>query len=134
MITISPVGIPTTALVANQLNVLATIKETLCNKCCVKSAIQPQYNITYNYSTPYLNGSTVFVPITAIVSIVTPDCCGCTKTKLYNEDFVVAFVGQTALPTAVTITPVGESGNGSNICCCMAGSYTINQALTITLS
>ena len=46
---ISPVGLATTALVANQVSVLATYNEKLCRPYCVNGSVQPQTSITYSY-------------------------------------------------------------------------------------
>lgn len=132
---ISPAGLSTTAGVANQISVSAEFTERLCNSVCVNSSVQPQYTLSYTYGTPTLNGSTVFVPITAIITIVCPSCgCGCAKTKIYNERFTLAFQGQTALPTAVTITSLGREGADSGIKCCKAGSYTITDSITVLIA
>lgn len=133
-VSISPVGLATTALVANQVSLLATYTERLCNAVCVNSAIQPQYTVTYTNGTPTLNEGTVFVPITAVITIVTPGCCNNAKTRIYNERFTAAFQGQTAVPTSVTIDSVGIDGNGSGVQCCMASTYTIKDSLTITIA
>lgn len=134
MVTLSPVGLSTTALVANQLSLLVTIKEKLCRPFCINSTVQPQVSVVYTNGTPVLNGTTVFIPIQAVVTIVTPGCNGQASTKLYTENFMVAFQGQTAVPTAVTIANVGSVRGGSNITCGKAHSYTINDSLTVTIT
>ncbi|MBE6326655.1 MAG: hypothetical protein E7077_06270 [Bacteroidales bacterium] len=132
MVTISPVGLATAALVANQVSLLATYKEKLCNSGCSQT-VKPQYSISYTYGTPVLNETTVFVPVTAIITIVTSDCCGCGKTRIFNERFTAAFQGQTAVPTSVTITSEGRQTNDENGCC-RSGTYTINDSLTILIA
>ena len=131
MVTISPVGLATAALVANQVSLLATYKEKLCNSGCPQ-AVKPQYSISYTYGTPVLNETTVFVPVTAIITIVTSDCCGCGKTRIFNERFTAAFQGQTAVPASVTITSVGRQTNDFENRC--SGTYTINDSLTISIA
>lgn len=133
MITISPVGLAAAA-VANQVSLLATYKEKLCNSGCSQSAVKPQYSVSYTHGTPVLNESTVFVPVTAIITIVTSDCCGCGKTKIFNEKFTAAFQGQTAVPTSVTITSEGRQTNDVENRCCGSGTYTINDSLTILIA
>lgn len=133
-VSISPVGLATTALVADQVSIQATFTERLCNAVCVNALIQPQYTISYTYGVPYLNNGTTFVPITAVVTIVTPGCCHSAKTRIFNESFTVAFQGQTTLPASVTITSVGRTANPSNVSCCMAQSYTIHDSLTISIA
>lgn len=131
---ISPAALATTASVANQASVTAQFTEKLCNKVCVNSSVQPQYTIQYSYSTPTLSGTTVFVPITAVITIVTPGCCNCGRTRIFNESFTIAFQGQTAIPTAVTITSLGREGAPSSIQCCKASSYTITDSLTVLIA
>ena len=134
---ISPVGLSATALVANQVSVLATFSERLCRPFCVTSTVQPQATITYRYETPYLNGTTVFVPIVATISIITPTSVrNVTRAQpmIYSERFVAAFQGQTALPTAVTITSVGRMQQANNVVCGKARVLDIHDSLTVALT
>lgn len=133
MIRISPVGLAG-APVANQLNILATFREKLCQPFCIDSSVQPLATVVYSTGTPVLNGTTVFVPVTARITIVTPGC-GCNaKTQLFTEQFYVAFQGRTALPTAVTITSVGRIQGGSCVTCGNAYAYSVNDSLIIALT
>lgn len=133
MVKISPVGLAAAA-VANQLPILATFKEKLCRTICTDSTLQPQVSIVYTNETAQLVDTTVFVPIVATVTIVTPGC-GCkATTQLFTEKFVAAFQGQTALPTSVTIATLGRTQSLSNVCCGKASSVTINDSLTITIT
>ena len=133
MVEILPVGLAA-APVDNQVSLLATYKESLCKAMCISSSIQPQVSVVYTHDTPVLNGTTVFVPIVATITIVTPGR-GCNaKTQLYTERFVAAFQGQTALPTEVTITSVGQRKIGSSVRCGLMKSYTINDSLTISIT
>ena len=134
-VTISPVGLAA-APVTNVAAIMATYKEKLCRPYCTDSTIQPQVSVVYTTGTAKLNGSTVFVPVRATITIVTQDNrCGCNAhTQLFTENFVVAFQGQTALPASVTLANVGRDVFGSNVTCGRAYSYTINDSLTITLA
>lgn len=133
MVKISPVGLAAAA-VANQLPILATYKEKLCRVICTDSALQPQVSIVYTNEPAQLVDTTVFVPIVATITIVTPGC-GCkATTQLFTEKFMTAFQGQTALPTSVTIATVGRVQSLSNVCCGKAGAVTINDSLTITIA
>ena len=133
MIRISPAGLAT-APVANQLAILATFREKLCQPFCIDSSVQPFASVEYSTGTPILNGTTVFVPITARLTIVTPGC-GCNaKTQVFTENFYVAFQGQTAMPTAVNITSLGRIQGGSCVTCGKAAAYTVNDSLLITIS
>lgn len=133
MVTLSPVGLAA-ASVPNQVSLLATFKEKLCRPFCIDSTVQPQVSVVYTRDNATLVGSTVFVPITAVITVVTPGC-GCkATTQLFTEKFVAAFQGRTALPTAVTITSVGRTQGGSCVKCGKAFGYTVNDSLTIALT
>lgn len=133
MVTLSPVGLAT-APVANQVSFLATFKEKLCRPFCVDSTVQPSVTITYTTGTPRLVGTTVFVRVKAVISIVTQSGCFNAKTHLYTEVFEVAFQGITALPSTVTLTSLGRSMEGSNIKCGRASSYTIFDSLVVSIA
>lgn len=133
---LSNVGL-SAAQVANTLNVLVTLKENLCHRFSVSATVQPTVVVTYTAGTPIFNETTVFVPITAQVTITTPSCKnGCNpNVQTFTETFDVAFQGQTGNATAVTIDQVGThrfpaSVNG----CGWASSYVINDSLAITIT
>lgn len=139
MLRISPVGLAA-APVANQLSILVTFREKLCRSYCIDSSVQPFASVEYSHGTPSLvipegeTAGTVFVPITARITVVTPGC-GCNaKTQLFTEQFYVAFQGQTTLPTNVTITSVGRLQGGSCVTCGCAKAYSINDSLTIAIT
>lgn len=120
------------APVANQLSVLVTYREKLCRPFCIDSSIQPLATVVYTTGQAVLDGTTVFIPVTARITVVTG--CGCNaKTQLFTEQFYVAFVGQTALPSSVTLTSVGRLQNGSCVKCGKAFAYSINDSLTVTI-
>ena len=134
-VTISPVGLAA-APVANELSFMATYNEKLCRPFCVDSTIQPQVSVVYTTGTPRLVDTTVFIPVKAVITVVTQNSkCGCNAhTQLFTENFVVAFQGQTAVPTTVTLTQVGRDQFGSNVNCGCAFSYTINDSLTLSIA
>lgn len=120
------------APVANQLSVLVTYREKLCRPFCIDSSIQPLATVVYTTGQAVLDGTTVFIPVTARITVVTG--CGCNaKTQLFTEQFYVAFVGQTALPSSVTLTSAGRLQNGSCVKCGKAFAYSINDSLTVTI-
>ena len=131
MVRLSPVGL-VAAPVANQLSLLVTYREKLCHSFCIDSSIQPLATLQYTTGTPVLNGTTVFVPVTARITVVTGGGCKA-KTQLFTEQFYVAFQGQTALPTSVTITSVGRVQGGACVTCGRAQAYSINDSVTITI-
>lgn len=133
---LSPVGLAA-APAANVLNVLATYKERLCHRYNVNATNQPSVVVTYTTGTPILDETTVFVPITAQITITTPNgLCGCNpNVQVFSERFDAAFQGQTALPTSVVVDVVGTHRFGSCVNQCgLASAYTINDALTVTIT
>ena len=131
MVRLSPVGLAA-ASVANQVSLLATYKEKLCCPFCIDSSVQPLATLDYTTGTPVLNGTTVFVPVTARITVVTGSGCKA-KTQLFTEQFYVAFQGQTGLPTSVTVNSVGKIQGGSCVKCGCAYAYSINDSLTVTI-
>lgn len=130
---LSPVG-SATAPAANELRVLAVYKEKLCNKYCVNATMQPQVTVNYVTGTPRLVDTTVFVPITATMSIVTSNGCCNANTTLRTETYLVAFQGYTALPTSVTVENLGRDIQPANVNCSgWTNSITINDSLLITI-
>lgn len=133
MVILSPVGLAA-APVANQLSVLATFKEKLCRPFCILSSQQPQATVSYVTGTPRLVGTTVFVPITASITIVTQGCECKAEPQLYTESFYVAFQGQTAVPSSVTLTSVGRITGGACVKRGCSHTYKIDDSITITIS
>jgi hypothetical protein len=90
---------------------------------------------TQGIETPVLNGTTVFVPIVATITIVTPNACKCqAETQVINERFVVAFQGVTTLPASVVITQVGMTQGLIKIVCGKSNCYAINSSLTVSIA
>lgn len=134
-VTISPVGLAA-APVANELSFMATYKEKLCRPFCIDSTIQPQVSVVYTTGTPRLIGTTVFIPVKSVITVVTQyNGCVCSAhTQLFTEDYVIAFQGQTTLPSSVVLANVGRDTYGSNVNCGCAHTYTINDSLTLTIT
>lgn len=130
-VSLSPVGLATTALTADQLSTMVTFREKLCKSVCslMGSASNIPVTIQYTNGTPILSGSTVFVPITATINIPQFNQCGCNNGgQTITEHFDVAFQGQTALPSTVTIASVGRVVRAQNNC------MLINDSITVTIA
>lgn len=94
----------------------------------------PFVTVTYRNETPVLNGTTVFVPIVATITITTPNACKCqAETQVINERFVVAFQGRTTLPTSVTINQLGMTQGLIKIVCGKSNCYAINSSLSVSI-
>lgn len=129
---LSPVG-ANVAPAANQLRLLAVFKEKLCRAYCVDSTVQPQTTLTYKNGTPRLVGTTIFIPITATISVVVPTGCCNASTQIFTETFVVAFQGFSGLPTSVTVDNLGRDIQPSCVRCGCAHGVTVNDSLQITI-
>ena len=130
-VSLSPVGLATTALTADQLSTMVTFREKLCKSVCsvMGAASNIPVTIQYTYGTPVLSGSTVFVPITATINIPQFNGCGCSRGQTITEHFDVAFQGQTALPTVQpTITSVGRLVRAQGNCILINDSITVSIA------
>lgn len=131
---ISPVALATTALVANQVSLQVAYVEKLIRPYCVNSSSEPSYSIVYTTGTPKLVQSTVFVPVQAKITLVSPNKCRDANIQVVTENFMVAFQGQTAVPTSVMIASVGRISNPSAVKCCTASEITIHDSLTATIA
>ena len=131
---LSPVG-ASVAPAANQLRLLAVFKEKLCKEYCVDSTVQPQTTVTYKVGITRLVDTTLFIPITATISVVVPNGCCSATTQVFTETFVVAFQGYSGLPTVgPTITNLGRDIQPSCVRCGCARGITVNDSLLITLT
>lgn len=132
MIYLSPVGLAT-APVANQLSIQAHIRERVC-VCNSQSLINsPQVSINYTTGTPTLNGTTLFIPILAVITVVNNCGCGCNITPItFTENFIVSFQGYTSIPTSVTVNSLGKI-EGSSVQCGKC-YYDIYDSLTVVVT
>lgn len=133
MVYISPVGLASAAA-TNSVSLLVTFKEKLCNYVCQNSDNGPESFVTYTYETPILNGTTVFIPVVAKVTIITPTKCCQSSTQVITERFMVAFQGYTSLPSAVTITSDGMTSGLYKVICGKSNNYFIDSSIAITIT
>lgn len=113
---------------------LAIYKERLCRRICANSTTQPEAFVTYQHGSPVLNGTTVFVPIIATVTIVTPGCGCAATTQVITERFMAAFQEQTALPTAIVIATEGQTQELANVSCGSSNCLAVYSSLTVTIT
>lgn len=130
---LSPVGL-STAQVPNRVSLLATYKERLCRRVCENSTNQPEAFVTYQHGSPVLKGTTVFVPITATVTIVTPGCGCAATTQVIVEQFEAAFQEQSTLPTSIVIATEGQVNKLANVQCGSSNCLAIYSSLTVTIT
>ncbi|MDE5986837.1 MAG: hypothetical protein K2H16_06095 [Prevotella sp.] len=130
---LSPAG-ASAAPAANQLRILAVMERKLRRPYCVDSTVQPQATLTYKNGTPRLVDTTIFIPITATISMMVPDGCCNAYPKVFAETFVVAFQGYSGLPTSVTVTNLGRDIQPSCVRCGYAQGVTVNDSLLIEIT
>ena len=130
---LAPVGL-TTAQVPNRVSLLAIFKERLCRRVCANSTNQPESFVTYQHGTPILNGTTVFVPIIATVTIVTPGCGCAATTQVLTERFMAAFQEQSTLPTSIVIATEGQTNELANVSCGRSHCLAVYSSLTVTIT
>lgn len=131
---LSPVG-ASVAPAANQLRVLAVFKEKVCRAYCIDSTNQPQTTLVYKVGTTRLVGTTLYIPITATITVVTPNGCCNANTQVFSETFVLAFQEYSGILTAgPTITSLGRDVQPSCVKCGCAHGVTVYDSLLITLT
>ena len=130
---LSPVGL-STAQVPNRVSLLATYKERLRRRICENSTNQSEAFVTYKTGTPIFNGTTVFVPVIATVTIVTPGCCCQATTQVIVEEFMATFQEQTGLPTNVVLSAEGQTQRLANVSCGSSNCLAIYSSLTVSIT
>lgn len=125
---------------ATNLSLLAEFSERLCVPSCQASLIEPVVTVSYTNGTPTLVDSTVFVPIKATITIITPKCgcgyrsrgCNCMNTQIFVETFDAAFNGQTTLPTTVDIISNGLKITPMTVGC-KCYQYRIEDSINVAI-
>lgn len=130
---LSPVGL-SAAQVPNRVSLLAIYKERLCRRVCANSTNQPEAFVTYQHGVPVLNGTTVFVPVIATVTIVTPGCDCAATTQVITEKFEAAFQDQSTLPTSIAISTEGQVQELANVSCGSSNCLAVYSSLTVTIT
>lgn len=130
---LAPAGL-SAAQVPNRVSLLAIYKERLCRRVCANATNQPEAFVTYQHGLPVLNGTTVFVPVIATVTIVTPGCNCAATTQVITEKFEAAFQEQSALPTAVAISTEGQVQELANVSCGSSNCLAVYSSLTVTIT
>ena len=126
MIQLTPI-----AIAATSQQYAVKVTENLCQAFCLTNNVQPQAQVNYSVASINVQGGTAFVTINATGNVMyQPQGSCCTKTKLFNESFVVAFVGE-GTPT-IALTTAGEVQAAENVKCCnRAYGWSITSNLTI---
>lgn len=127
MIQLNPI-----AIAATSQQYAVRVSENLCQAFCLTDNVQPQAQVTYSVGNIEVVNGTAFVTINANGNIMyQPKGSCCTKTKLFSESFVVAFVGA-GTPTIVLVQGAEMQGAENVKCCNRAYGWSITTNLTIT--
>lgn len=132
MITITPVG--TSSISASSLPILVRIKEKLCKAINTESNYQPRAKVEYITGNPILSETTVFIPVTIIMTIVTLGSNHCVAPQVYTENFTAAFQEQSSIPNTITVESRGKVEGLSDVRCCRASSYNYEDSIVITIA
>lgn len=130
---LSPVG-SATAPAANELRALAVFKEKTCIAFRVCPDAQPSATIDYRVGTARLVGTTVYVPITATMTVIARTGCCEAKPFIFTDTVLAAFQGYTSLPTAVTVESLGQETLTPGVSCGWTKNLTVNDSLLITIT
>lgn len=120
---------------ANEIRALAVFKEKACNAFRVRQDVPITATVAYRVGTPRLVDTTLFVPITATVSAIVNKGCCCAETLQCPETFLVAFQGQTAVPTTpITVESLGTEALTPGVSCGWTKCLTVNDSILINLT
>ena len=132
MITINPVGLSSTLaasgekITSDKLRIEVELTEKFCGTGR-GSSISPQTALFYTPGTPTIVGSTLFIPITATMTIITPRN-NRAITQVFSEEFTVAFQNRDTVPGKVIIESEGHLEGVKGKC-----KYSYNDSLLIIL-
>lgn len=127
MIQLSPISIATGAQ-----QYAVRVVEDLCQAFCTNASIQPIANINFAVAGIEVKDGTAFVTINASGSILyQPKGSSGSRTKLFSENFVVAFEG-TGTPT-ISLAEDAQVFEPAKVKCCnRAYAYSITTNLIIS--
>ena len=85
--------IPISPSSASTEELLVEITERVCKPYCTLGSVQPTATVTFTAGTPVVADNNTIVPITAMVTVVSPneEPCGCAHSQVFYETFTIAF-------------------------------------------
>lgn len=125
--------IPISPSSATTEELLVEVTERLCKSYCTLGPAQPTATVTFTAGTPTYADNNTIVPITALVTVVSPNdkSCGCAHSQVFRETFTVAFntIGTVGIEqgNAVIVQPTYTK-------CCKASGVKILTTITVTLT
>lgn len=130
MITVNPISITATVQ-----TYAATATERLCKPYCINASIQPIVQVAYSVDDTTLVGTTLYATIKAQGEVTYVPQCGsacCPKSKIFTENFTVAFSAATA-ETAISVTQTAGTVTPAFVNCYgVAYGISANNVVTIT--
>lgn len=125
--------IPISPSSASTEELLVEITERVCKSYCTLGPVQPTATVTFTAGTPIVADNNTIVPITALVTVVSPNDkpCGCSHSQVFRETFTIAF------NTTGTINL--EQGNTVIVQpaytkCCKSNGVKILTTVTVSLT
>lgn len=120
---------------ATSQEMLVEITERVCHPFCINATAQPSASVVFTVGTARVVNSNAIVPVTAKVTVVTPDAQSgsLAKTQVFTETFDIAF--EAATTNAVTLVPGADIVvTPARVKCCVANGVKLITTLTATIA
>lgn len=132
MINVTPISIAAAAQ-----SYAAELTHRLCQAYCVTDSIQPVVDVTYTIDDQTLVGTTLYVTVKAQGTVTYVPKCGCAcnpKSKIFTDNFTVAFAAATAASVATIAQAAGIVKPALVNCYNVASGITALNTVTITVA
>ena len=132
MINVTPISIAAAAQ-----SYAAELTHRLCQAYCVTDSIQPVVDVTYTIDDQTLVGTTLYVTVKAQGTVTYVPKCGCAcnpKSKIFTDNFTVAFASATAASVATIAQAAGIVKPALVNCYNVACGITALNTVTITVA
>ena len=132
MISVNPISITATSQ-----SYAVDVTERLCKPYCVNADIQPIVQVNYTIGDSTLVGTTLYVTVKAQGEVTYVPKCGntcCPNTKVFTENFTIAFTGATSATTATIAQTAGTVQPAFVNCYGVACGISALNVVTITIA
>lgn len=133
MVTVKPAGLSSTAQTANQVSLTVSYSERYRKPSRCKSSTPLQVSVTYSVGETKYSGTSLIVPIIAVVTAVHTLYDGSTTMKTFAETFDIAFQGEEVTTNTATVASLGKVSNSTTISCGFV-TLAVTDSITITVS
>ena len=125
--------IPISPSSATREELLVEITERLCKSFCTLGDAQPTATVTFTAGTPIVADENTIVPITALVTVVSPTSspCGCAHSQVFRETFTVAFNSTGTINLEQGNTVIVQPAFRK---CCKASGVKILTTMTVSIT